>query len=116
MVYYCDNETVDRVEMPTFPKILAPNEDGMGPIVVADMSSDILSRRILVKNVFLFFFDAQKSLGSTGVTVAGVLVSCDSSALAGSSAKARFSDRPIVLSYEIIAKNNSLYNTLSIFE
>jgi phosphoserine aminotransferase len=37
MVYYCDNETVDGVEFPGFPKILEPNGDD-SPLVVADMS------------------------------------------------------------------------------
>ncbi|KAJ4389359.1 Phosphoserine transaminase [Gnomoniopsis smithogilvyi] len=120
MVYYCDNETVDGVEMPNFPDILAPKADGSGPIVVADMSSNILSRRIPVKNFSLFFFGAQKNLGSTGVTVAVVKKSFlppatpqPSSALLR---KLGLPIGPIVFSYELIAKNNSLYNTLSIFD
>lgn len=120
MVYYCDNETVDGVEMPSFPEVLAPKADGTGPVVVADMSSNILSRRIPVKNYSLFFFGAQKNLGSTGITVAVVkksflppTVSQPSPALLR---KLGLPIGPIVLSYETIAKNNSLYNTLSIFE
>ncbi|PTD05009.1 Phosphoserine aminotransferase [Fusarium culmorum] len=69
LVYYCDNETVDGVEFPAFPKSLAPGPDGEGPIVVADMSSNILSRRIPVQNFSVIFFGAQKNLGSTGITV-----------------------------------------------
>ncbi len=49
MVYFCDNETADGVEFPAFPRVLAPTADG-GPIVVADMSSNILSRRVPVRN------------------------------------------------------------------
>lgn len=120
MVYYCDNETVDGVEFPAFPKILEPKADGSGPIVVADMSSNILSRRFPVKNYSLFFFGAQKNLGSTGVTVAVIkksflppLTPQPSPALLR---KLGLPIGPIVLSYETIAKNNSLYNTLSIFE
>ncbi|KAK6084790.1 phosphoserine aminotransferase [Seiridium cupressi] len=120
MVYYCDNETVDGVEFPKFPEVLAPKADGSGPIVVADMSSNILSRRIPVKNYHLIFFGAQKNLGSTGVTVAIV----KKSLLPPSSPqpspkllrKLGLPIPPIVLSYETIAKNNSLYNTLSIFD
>jgi phosphoserine aminotransferase len=70
LVYYCDNETVDGVEFPEFPAVLAPRPDGTGPIVVADMSSNILSRRVPVANYSLLFFGAQKNLGCTGVTVA----------------------------------------------
>lgn len=120
MVYYCDNETVDGVEFPSFPKILEPKADGSGPIVVADMSSNILSRRFPAKNYSLFFFGAQKNLGSTGVTVAVIKKSfLPPSAPQPSPALLRklgLPIGPIVLSYEIIAKNNSLYNTLSIFE
>ncbi|KAH8652439.1 phosphoserine aminotransferase-like protein [Xylariales sp. PMI_506] len=120
MVYYCDNETVDGVEYPGFPDALLPNEDGSGPIVVADMSSNILSRRIPVKNFSVIFFGAQKNLGSTGITVAIVKKTLlppvcpqPSPALLR---KLGLPIGPIVLSYEIIAKNNSLYNTLSVFD
>lgn len=120
MVYYCDNETVDGVEFPEFPAVLAPGADGTGPLVVADMSSNILSRRIPVANYALLFFGAQKNLGSTGVAVAVIrktllppVISQPSPALMR---KLGLPIPPIVLQYEIIAKNNSLYNTLSIFE
>ncbi|KAF6808416.1 phosphoserine aminotransferase [Colletotrichum sojae] len=117
MVYYCDNETVDGVEFPGFPASLAPKENGEGPIVVADMSSNILSRRIPVKNFSAIFFGAQKNLGSTGITVVvikkSLLAPQPSPALMR---KLGLPISPIVLSYETIAKNNSLYNTLSIFD
>jgi phosphoserine aminotransferase len=119
-VYYCDNETVDGVEFPAFPASLAPGPDGEGPIVIADMSSNILSRRIPVKNFSVLFFGAQKNLGCTGVTVVVIKKSLlppntpqPEPALLR---KLGLPIGPIVLSYEIIAKNNSLYNTLSIFE
>jgi len=120
MVYYCDNETVDGVEFPKFPEALAPAADGDGPIVVADMSSNILSRRVPVKNYSVLFFGAQKNLGSTGVTVAVVskrlLPPTTPQPSAALLRKLGLPIGPIVLSYETIAKNNSLYNTLSIFE
>ncbi|KAI4594878.1 Phosphoserine transaminase [Pestalotiopsis sp. 9143b] len=120
MVYYCDNETVDGVEFPKFPEILTPKEDGSGPIVVADMSSNILSRRIPVKNYHVIFFGAQKNLGSTGVTVAIVKKNLLPPVTPQPSPKLLrklgLPIGPIVLSYETIAKNNSLYNTLSIFD
>ncbi|KAK3327242.1 pyridoxal phosphate-dependent transferase [Cercophora scortea] len=120
LVYYCDNETVDGVEFPEFPAVLAPKADGTGPIVVADMSSNILSRRIPVSNYSLLFFGAQKNLGSTGVTVAVIRKSLLAPATVQPSPalmrKLGLPIPPIVLQYEIIAKNNSLYNTLSIFD
>ncbi|TEA22784.1 Phosphoserine aminotransferase [Colletotrichum sidae] len=117
MVYYCDNETVDGVEFPGFPASLGPKDNGEGPIVVADMSSNILSRRIPVENYSAIFFGAQKNLGSTGITVVvikkSLLAPQPSPALMR---KLGLPISPIVLSYETIAKNNSLYNTLSIFD
>ncbi|KAL2167182.1 hypothetical protein VTG60DRAFT_1637 [Thermothelomyces hinnuleus] len=120
LVYYCDNETVDGVEFPQFPAALAPKADGTGPIVVADMSSNILSRRVPVSNYSLLFFGAQKNLGTTGVTVAVLKKSLLPPAVTQPSPalmrKLGLPIPPIVLQYETVAKNNSLYNTLSIFD
>lgn len=120
MVYYCDNETVDGVEFPGFPKCLEPKADGTGPVVVADMSSNILSRRIPVRNFSVLFFGAQKNLGSTGVTVVVIKKDLLPPKLSQPSAtlmrKLGLPIPPIIFQYETIAKNNSLYNTLSIFE
>lgn len=120
MVYYCDNETVDGVEFPQFPDILKPKEDGTGPNVVADMSSNILSRRVPVKNYSVIFFGAQKNLGLAGVTVTIIKKTLLPPACTQPSAdlmrQLGLPIGPIILSYEMIAKNNSLYNTLSIFD
>lgn len=100
--------------------MLAPGPDGTGPIVVADMSSNILSRRVPVTNYSLLFFGAQKNLGSTGVTVAvlkrSFLPPTTTQPSPALMRKLGLPIPPIMLQYEIIAKNNSLYNTLSIFE
>ncbi|KAI1262560.1 phosphoserine aminotransferase [Xylariaceae sp. FL1019] len=116
LVYYCDNETVDGVEFPKFPEVLAPKADGTGPIVVADMSSNILSRRIPVKNFSVVFFGAQKNLGSTGITVVIIKKSLLAQPAPALMRKLGLPIPPVVLTYETIAKNNSLYNTLSIFD
>jgi phosphoserine aminotransferase len=120
MVYYCDNETVDGVEFPGFPEILEPSGEDEGPIVVADMSSNILSRRVPIKNFSLIFFGAQKNLGSTGITVVIIKKSLLPPTVATPAPsllrELGIPIGPIVLQYETIAKNNSLYNTLSIFE
>lgn len=54
MVYWCDNETVDGVEMPQFPESLKGrgNDDG---VVVADMSSNFVSRKINVRDYGIIF-------------------------------------------------------------
>lgn len=120
MVYYCDNETVDGVEYSRFPKILDPTGAEDEPIVVADMSSNILSRRVPVKKFSVIFFGAQKNLGSTGITVVIIKKNLLPPVVATPSPtllrKLGLPIGPTVLSYETIAKNNSLYNTLSIFD
>ncbi|CZT08489.1 related to 3-phosphoserine aminotransferase [Rhynchosporium agropyri] len=120
MVYYCDNETVDGVEFPGFPKVLEQNSNEEGPIVVADMSSNILSRRIPIKNFSVIFFGAQKNLGSTGITVLIIKKNLLPPAIATPPPtllrKLGLPIGPIILDYATIAKNNSLYNTLSIFD
>ncbi|RKF61609.1 Phosphoserine aminotransferase [Erysiphe neolycopersici] len=126
MVYYCDNETVDGVEFPGFPSCLNSNGNEKNrelpndPIVVADMSSNILSRRIPIEKFSLIFFGAQKNLGSTGITVVVIkrnllppFVSTPDPELLR---KLQLPIFPIIFTYETIAKNNSLYNTLSIFD
>ena len=58
LVYYCDNETVDGVEFPAFPKCLEPQdveEEEDERLVVADMSSNFLSRKIDVKKFAVIF-------------------------------------------------------------
>ena len=116
MTYFCDNETVDGVEFPAFPESLT----GDDKIVVADMSSNILSRRIPIKNYSALFFGAQKNLGTTGIAVVVIKKSLLPPSLATPTPKLMrqlgLPIPPIVLDYATIAKNNSLYNTLSIFD
>lgn len=84
--------------------------------MVADMSSNILSRKVPVRNFSVIFFGAQKNLGCTGVTVVVIKKSLLPQPSATLMRKLGLPLPPIVLQYETIAKNNSLYNTLSIFE
>ncbi|RDL38120.1 Phosphoserine aminotransferase [Venustampulla echinocandica] len=120
LVYFCSNETVDGVEFPGFPKSLQPGPDGKGPIVVADMSSNILTKKIPVKNFSAIFFGAQKNLGPTGITVVIIkksfLPPFTSQPSANLMRQLGLPIPPIIFQYETIAKNNSLYNTLSIFD
>jgi len=114
-VYLCDNETVEGVEFPEFPKSLEN-----GQIVVADMSSNILSRTIPINKYSAIFFGAQKNLGMAGVTVVIInkkfLPPTTSQPPATLMRQLGLPIPPRIFEYETIAKNNSLYNTLSIFE
>ena len=55
LTYLCDNETVDGVEFPSFPKILDNDGSDDDRIVVADMSSNFLSRKIDVRKYGVIF-------------------------------------------------------------
>lgn len=119
MVYLCENETVDGVEWPSFPKVLQSKASDDRTIVVGDFSSTILSRRIPFDQFSIIFFGAQKNLGLPGITPVVVKKSL-LSVLAQSSPeiirRLGLPVTPVILDYAVAAKNNSLYNTLSIFE
>ncbi|OJI86029.1 hypothetical protein ASPTUDRAFT_53329 [Aspergillus tubingensis CBS 134.48] len=120
LVYKCENETVDGVEFPSFPKVLEPKGTDEDPIVVGDFSSTILSRRIPVQNYSIIFFGAQKNLGVAGIT--GVIIKKDLLPPVSSPCspailrKLGLPVAPTILDYSVAAKNNSLYNTLPIFD
>ncbi len=76
-------------------------ETGGAPLV-ADMSSDILSRPLDVSAFGLIYAGAQKNIGPSGVTV--VIIREDL-------LKKVPQNLPSMLRYDIQAKNNSLYNT-----
>jgi phosphoserine aminotransferase len=69
--------------------------------LIADMSSDILSKTIDVGKFGLIYAGAQKNLGPSGVTV--VIIRSD--------LVKEMKHIPTMLSYETHVKNNSLYNT-----
>ena len=60
--YFRDNETVDGVEFPGFPKVLESDKGEHERIVVADMSSNFLSRRVDVSKYGVIFGGAQNAL------------------------------------------------------
>ncbi len=94
-VYMCSNNTIEGSQW------AAPPDTGEIPLV-ADMSSDILSRPVEVRRFGLIFAGAQKNLGSSGVTV--VIVRKD---LAERADK----NLPTVLQYRTHIKEHSLYHT-----
>ncbi|CAF9916141.1 Phosphoserine transaminase [Imshaugia aleurites] len=115
-VYYCDNETVDGVEFPSFPQCLEAQAGENDRLVICDMSSNFLSRRVDVKKYAVIFGGAQKNIGITDITLA--IVRKD---LLGDMPPPSFLHKvgvwspPTILNWQIVSKNNSLYNTLPIF-
>lgn len=73
-----------------------------GVPLVADMSSDILSRPMDISRFALIYAGAQKNIGPSGLTI--VIVRKD---LVDSARK----DIPVIFRYATYAANNSLYNT-----
>ncbi|MFC3874607.1 phosphoserine transaminase [Neisseria musculi] len=63
-VHFASNETVNGLQYGTLPE---PGADM--PPLVCDMSSDILSRRINVRNFGVIYAGAQKNIGPAGATV-----------------------------------------------
>ena len=57
---YCDNETVDGVEFPNFPESLEPRSGEDERLVVADMSSNFLSRQVPISKYAVIFGGVQK--------------------------------------------------------
>lgn len=120
LTYFCDNETVDGVEFPGFPAELEATSEADDRLVVADMSSNFLSRKVDVGKYAVIFGGAQKNLGIPGVTI----VMIRKSLLAPNANMARpdllrqlgLPVGPIVFDFSTMAKNNSLYNTLPIFD
>ncbi len=93
-LHVTSNETIAGTQMASFPDSKVP--------LVADMSSDILSRPVDVKKFSLIYAGAQKNLGPSGVTL--VVVRKDWAA------------RPVrklpgMFEYATQIAENSLYNT-----
>ncbi|MDV6342107.1 3-phosphoserine/phosphohydroxythreonine transaminase [Nitrosomonas sp. Is24] len=93
-VHYTSNETIGGVEFHWVPDTEAP--------LVADMSSDILSRPLDVTRFGLIYAGAQKNLGPAGLTLVIVREDLLGKPLPGT---------PTLYDYQIHAKNDSMYNT-----
>ncbi|MDO9765057.1 3-phosphoserine/phosphohydroxythreonine transaminase [Glaesserella parasuis] len=94
-VHYCPNETISGVEIFDEPKV-------GNAVLVADMSSNILSRAIDISKFGIIYAGAQKNLGPAGITL--VIVRED---LIGKARKAT----PSIWNYETQANNDSMINT-----
>ena len=94
-VHYTPNETIGGVEFGYVPETA-------GVPLVADMSSNILSRPLDVSRFGLIYAGAQKNIGPSGLVI--VIVRDD---LIG---RAR-PDTPLVFDYKAVADDHSLLNT-----
>lgn len=94
-LHITSNNTIYGTQWQVFP------ETGHVPLI-ADMSSDILSKPIDVSKFALIYAGAQKNLGPSGVTV--VIIRRDFLEQANK-------NLPTMLKYGTYAKDNSMYNT-----
>jgi len=94
-VHICSNETIGGVEYPFTP------DTGDVPLV-ADMSSNLLSRPVDVAKYGLIYGGAQKNIGPAGLTI--VVVRED---LLGQAMPLT----PSAFDYKTVADNDSMYNT-----
>lgn len=98
-VHYTPNETIEGVEFHWVPNT------GDIPLV-ADMSSNILSKPININDYGIIYAGAQKNLGQAGVTLVIVRDDLVHQSLPGT---------PTLYQYKVQADNNSLYNTSPTF-
>lgn len=113
-VYLCENETVHGVEWPSLPRALTESNVE----IVADLSSDILSRAIDVSQYGVIMAGAQKNIGLAGLTLYIVKKSILNNISAASLTQLRelhVPITPIAFEYPTVVKNNSAYNTIPIF-
>jgi phosphoserine aminotransferase len=93
-VHLTSNETISGAQWKEFPKTAAP--------LVADMSSDILSKPFDLKQFGLIYAGAQKNLGPSGIAI--VVIRKDL-------AEQVSENVPVILRYKTYIEENSLYNT-----
>ena len=94
-VHICANETIEGIQWPSFPVT-------QGVPVVADMSSEILSRPLPWDRLDLVYAGTQKNLAPAGMALV---------VMSEQLAKKARKDLPAYLRYDLHIENNSLYNT-----
>lgn len=94
-VHFCPNETIDGIAIHETP-------DFGDKVVVADLSSTILSTPLDISRYGVIYAGAQKNIGPAGLTL--VVVRED---LLGQANKAL----PSILDYKVLADNESMFNT-----
>ena len=93
-LYFVSNNTIYGTQFPTVPET--------GKVLISDMSSDILSRKIDVSKFGIIFAGAQKNMGPAGVTI--VIIRDD---LLDKTPD----NTPTMLTYKTHADKGSMFNT-----
>lgn len=93
-VHICSNETIGGIRWTQFPKVEAP--------LFVDMSSEILSRNVDIRQFDMVYAGAQKNLGPSGLAIV---------ILKKGLAERAPETTPIFMRYTTHIKDKSLYNT-----
>ncbi|KAI3406311.2 SER1 [Candida oxycetoniae] len=111
-LWVCDNETVYGIEFND-----VPGADYLPADVplVADMSSNILSKKIDVSKYGVIMAGAQKNIGIAGLTIYIVRKDLLDQATDAELRKLDIPLSPICFNFPIVVKNNSAYNTIPLF-
>lgn len=100
---YCDNETIHGVEFPATPMLT----DAPDVPLVADMSSNFMTRPVDVSRFGLIWAAAQKNFGIAGLSV--VILRRDLLGLATA-------EVPTLLNYGVYSRTESVPNTPPVFQ
>ena len=95
-VHLCTNETIHGVEFHTLPEL------DRQQVLVADMSSHLLSRPLNIQRFGVIYAGAQKNIGIAGLTI--VIVRRDLLGYA-------LPYTPSAFNWKLVAENQSMYNT-----
>ncbi len=98
-LHITSNETISGVQFPDYPI-------DMGTTLVADMTSDILTRPFDIENFGLVYAGAQKNMGPAGISI--VIIRKDL-------LREPRQGEPLYLNYRVHADNDSMYNTPNTF-
>lgn len=113
-IYICENETVHGIEWPCIPQEIIDS----GVNIVADLSSNILSRKIDVSKYSLIIAGAQKNIGLAGLTVYIIKKSLlnEINSITDSDLRSvGIPITPIGTHYPTIVSSDSAYNTIPTF-
>lgn len=94
-LHITSNNTIFGTQWKQFPSV-------KNNMLIADMSSDILSKPLPIEKFAMIYAGAQKNLAPSGVTL--VIIRRDL-------LERENKDVPTILKYDTFSKNNSLYNT-----
>ena len=110
-IYLCSNETVNGLEFREDGITIPSRKDTGNKLMVVDMSSDILSKKVNWENIDVAFACAPKNLGISGSTITIVR----NNLLNDSHQRKLENSIPSLLDWKLINNSESFWNTLPVF-